>query len=188
VQDLSAVKDLPPPVLEDRTARQVRRLSTAQKKEKDTTKTRRNRKIREHEALLKRHRQQRLEGLPEEESPSETASEEEDGYNNEDDPGSRYDTATFLVHLPDVRSLQGPIGGGSTSQASRAASALVEGKEERAKGRALERPLERRSTEPGVPSTSAAPRTRARSPHTSSAGGAATSMPEAGALSSGVRT
>jgi hypothetical protein len=35
-----------------------------------------------------------------------------------------------------VRSLQGPVGGGSTSQASRAASAPVEGKEEPAEGRA----------------------------------------------------
>jgi hypothetical protein len=86
-----------------------------EKKEKDVVKTWRNRKIRKHEALLKRHRQQRLEGLPEEESPSETASEEEDYDSDDNNVGSRYDTATFLAHLPDVRSLQGPISGGSTS-------------------------------------------------------------------------
>jgi hypothetical protein len=56
VQDLSAVKDLLPPVPEDHAARQVRRLFAAQEKmEKDTAKTRRNRKILEHEALRKCH-------------------------------------------------------------------------------------------------------------------------------------
>jgi hypothetical protein len=75
-------------------------------------KMRHNRKIHEREALLKCRRQQRLEGLPEEESPSETASEEEDEDSDEDDAGLQYDTATSLAHLPDVRSLQGPVGGG----------------------------------------------------------------------------
>jgi hypothetical protein len=105
VKDLSAAKDSPPPVLEDRIARQVRRLSVAQKKEKDATKMRCNRKIHERKALLKHRRQQRLKGLPEEESPSKMASEEEDGDSDEDDAGSRYDTMTFLAHLLDVRSL-----------------------------------------------------------------------------------
>jgi hypothetical protein len=58
-------------------------------------KTRRNRKIHEREALLKRRRQQRLEGLPEEESPSKMASEEEED-SDDNDTGSRYDTVTFL--------------------------------------------------------------------------------------------
>jgi hypothetical protein len=41
VQDLSAVKESWPPVLEDRAAREARRLSAAQKKgEKDTAKKR----------------------------------------------------------------------------------------------------------------------------------------------------
>jgi hypothetical protein len=184
------VKDSPPSVLEDRAARQVRHLSVAQeKKEKDIVKTRCNKKICEHEVLLKRHHQQRLEGLPEEESSSKMASEEEDEDSDEDDAGSRYDTVTFLAHLPDVRSLQGPIGRGSTSQASRVALALVEGEEERAEGRAHEGPSERRSTEPGVPpTTSVAPRTRAWSPRTSSVGGPVTSTPEARAPSSGMRT
>jgi hypothetical protein len=190
MQDLFAVKDLPPPVPEDRVARQVRRLSVAQeKKEKDVVKTRRNRKIREHEVLLKRCRQQRLEGLPEEESPSEMASEEEDDDSDDNDAGSWYDIVTFLVHLPNVRSLQGPIGRGSTSQASRVASAPVEGEEERPKGRAHERPSKRRFVEPRAPlMTSAVPQTRAQSPRTSSVGGAVTSTPMAEAPSSGVRT
>jgi hypothetical protein len=113
VQDLIAVKDSPPPVPKDRVAREVRRLSVAQeKKEKDAVKTRCDRKIHEREALLKRHRQQRLEGLPEEESPSESVSEEESDDSDDNDAGSRCDTMTFLAHLPDVRSLQGLVGGG----------------------------------------------------------------------------
>jgi hypothetical protein len=117
VQDLTAVKDSPPSVPEDRAARQVRRFSAAQeKKEKHATKKWRNRKILEREALIKRCRKQRLEGLSEEESPSETASEEEgDDDDDDDDARSRYDTATTLAHLLDVRSLQEPVGGGSTS-------------------------------------------------------------------------
>jgi hypothetical protein len=108
----------------------VRRLSAAQEKEKDAAKTRRNRKLHERATLLKRHRQQQLEGLPIEESPSETALEEDDDDSEDDNAGSRYDTVTFLAHLPDVRSLQGLISGGSTSQASRAASVPVEGEKE----------------------------------------------------------
>jgi hypothetical protein len=87
-------------------------------------------KNREREALLRHRRQQWLEGLPEEESPSETASKEESDNSGNNDAGSRYDTATFLSHLPDVRSLQGPVGGGSTFQALRAASAPVKREEE----------------------------------------------------------
>jgi hypothetical protein len=132
VQDLSAVKDSSPPVLEDHMARQVRRFSAAQeKKEKDAVKKRRNRKILEREALIKRCHKQRLEGLPEESLPK-TASREEDDDNDDgdDDAESWYDTATTLAHLPDVRSLQEPVGGGLTSQALRAASTPIEGKEE----------------------------------------------------------
>jgi hypothetical protein len=83
-----------------------------EKKEKDAMKTRRDRKICEREVLLKHRRQQQLEGLLEEESPSKAASEEESDDSDDNDAGSRYDTVTFLMHLPDVRSLQGPIGGG----------------------------------------------------------------------------
>jgi hypothetical protein len=117
------------------------------------------------------------------------ASEKESDDSDNNDAGSRNDTVTFLVHLPDLRSLQGPVSEGSTSQASRAASAPVEGKEERPEGRAREGPSIRRSAEPGVPpTTSVAPWTRARSSRTLSIGGAAASMLEAGASSSGVRT
>jgi hypothetical protein len=44
-------------------------------------------------------------------------SEEEDDGDDDgnDDAESRYDTATSLAHLPDVRFLQEPAGGGSTS-------------------------------------------------------------------------
>jgi hypothetical protein len=77
-----------------------------EKKKKDVVKTRRNRKILERKALLKCHCQQRLEGLPEEETPSKTASEEkEDDVSDDNDVGSRYNTATFLAHLSDVWSL-----------------------------------------------------------------------------------
>jgi hypothetical protein len=101
-----------------------------EKKEKDTTKTRRDRKAHEREALLRRRRHQWLEGLPKEESPSESVSEKESEDSDDDDAGSRYDTVTFLAHLLDVWSLQGPVGEGSTSRASRVASAPVEGKKE----------------------------------------------------------
>jgi hypothetical protein len=130
VQDLTVVKDSPPSVLEDHAAREVRSLSAAQEKEKDVTKTWRDWKICEHEVLLKRRHQQRLKGLPEEESHSELASEDKGDDSDDNDARSWYDTTTFLTHLPNVRSLQGPVGGGSTSQASRVASALVEGEEE----------------------------------------------------------
>jgi hypothetical protein len=84
----------------------------AQKKgEKDAAKKRQVRKALEREALNKRHRQQSLEGLPIEESSSETFSGEDED-SDDDDTGSRYDTTTFLVHLPDVRPLLEPIGGG----------------------------------------------------------------------------
>jgi hypothetical protein len=110
------IKDSPPPVLEDHAARQVRHFSmTQEKKEKDATKKRCDRKILEHGALIKCHRQQRLKGLPKEESPYEIVLEEEDDNSDDNDVGSRYDNTTFLAHLPNVRSLQGPISGGSTS-------------------------------------------------------------------------
>jgi hypothetical protein len=79
--------------------------------------------------------------------------------------------------------------GESTCRASRAASAPVEGKEERLEERAHEGPSTRRFTELKVlPTESAMSRTRARSPRSSSAGGAAASTPKARASSSSVRT
>jgi hypothetical protein len=63
--------------------------------------------------LKKCRRQQSLDGLLLEESPSEKVSGEDED-NGDDDAGSRYDTATSLVHLNDMRPLLEPIGG-STS-------------------------------------------------------------------------
>jgi hypothetical protein len=114
VQDLSMVKETRPPVLKDRVAREARCLLAAQKKEeKDAAKKCQIRKALEQEALKKRCRQQSLDGLPLEESPSEMVSGEDDN-SGDDDAWSRYDTATSLVDLPDVRPFMEPIGG-STS-------------------------------------------------------------------------
>jgi hypothetical protein len=86
-------------------------LSAAQKKEeKDAAKKRQVKKTLEREALKKRRRQQSLKGLPIEESPSETVSEE-DKDSSDDDAESRYDTTNFLTHLLDVRPLLEPVGG-----------------------------------------------------------------------------
>jgi hypothetical protein len=117
VQDLSVVKDSRLSIPEDHAAQEVRHISTTQKKEKkDATKKRQIRKALEHEALNKRRRQHRLNGLPIEESPSETTSEEDEDEDSDDnDARSWYDTVTFLPHLPDVRPLLEPISGGSTS-------------------------------------------------------------------------
>jgi hypothetical protein len=160
------------------------------KKEKDTAKKRQIRKALTRETLNRRRCQQRLEGLPVEEPRSETALEKEEDEDNDDNGAeSWYDTVTFLAHLPDVQSLQGPIGGGSTSQASRAASAPVEGEEEPAGGRAREGPSKRGSITPRVPPMmSVAPRPNVRLPRTSLAGGLTTSSLETRAPSSGVRT
>jgi hypothetical protein len=83
--------------------------------------------------------------------------EDEDEDSGDDNAGSRYDTVTFLAHIPDVRPLLEPIGGGSTS--SRAISAPVKGEEEPAEGRAREGPSKRGTATPRVPQgTSVAPR------------------------------
>jgi hypothetical protein len=110
-QDLSPVKESRPLIPEDRVAREARRLLAAQKKdEKDAAKKRQVRKALEQEVLKKRRRQQSLDGLPLEESPSEIVSGEDD-VSDDDDAGLRYDTATSLADLPDVRSFLEPIGG-----------------------------------------------------------------------------
>jgi hypothetical protein len=134
VQDLSAVKESWPPVPEDHAAREARRLLAAQKEEKDAAKKHQVRKTLEQEALKKHRRQQSLDGLLLEESPSETVSRE-DKDSGDDDAGSWYDTATSLVNLPDVRPLLEPIGG-STSQASREVSVPIEGEGEPGERRA----------------------------------------------------
>jgi hypothetical protein len=85
VQDLSVVKESRPPVLEDRATREARRLLAAQKKEeKDAAKKHQVQKTLEREALKKRRRQQSLEGLPLEESPSETVSGEDEDSGDDD--------------------------------------------------------------------------------------------------------
>jgi hypothetical protein len=65
------------------------------------------------------------------ESPSETVSgeEDDDDSDGDDDALSRYDAATGLADLPDVRPFLEPIGG-STSRASGSASVSVEVVEE----------------------------------------------------------
>jgi hypothetical protein len=121
------VKETRPPLPEDQVAREARRLLASQQKEvKDVTKKRQIRKAQDQEALKKRRRQQSLDGLSLEESPSETVSGENDDDGNEDDDAlSRYDAATGLADLPDVRPFLEPIGG-STSQTLRLASVSVE--------------------------------------------------------------
>jgi hypothetical protein len=119
------------------------------KEEKDTAKKRQVQKTLEREALKKRRRQQSLEGLPIKESPSKMVSGEDED-SGDDAAGSRYDTTTFLAHLPDVRPLLEPVGG-STSQASREVLAPVEREGEPAEGRARAGPSERGATSPGVP-------------------------------------
>jgi hypothetical protein len=160
-----AVKESWSLVLEDRATREARRLSASQKKgEKDAAKKRQVRKALEREVLNKRHRQQSLEGLSIEKSPSETVSGEDED-SGDDDAGSRYDTMTFLAHLPDVRPLLEPIGGGLTSQTSREVSAPIKGEVVSAEGRAREGPSEKGSASPRVPQgRSAASCPRVRSP------------------------
>jgi hypothetical protein len=101
----------------------------------------------------------------------------------------RCDTVTTLAHLPDIRFLQEPIGGGSTSQVLRAASAPVEGEEEQTERRAPEGPLGRGSAKPVVPSSSSmAPHRHARSSRTFLVGKSAMPLPETKTSSLGVRT
>jgi hypothetical protein len=85
----------------------------AQKEEKDAAKKHQVRKALEQEALKKRRRQQSLDGIPLEESPSESVSRDDDD-SDDDNAWSWYDTVTSLADLPDVRPFLEPIGG-STS-------------------------------------------------------------------------
>jgi hypothetical protein len=85
-------------------------LGGQKKEEKDAAKKHQVWKALEKEALKKRCHQQSLDELSLEESLSETVSGE-DEYSGDDDAGLRYDTMTYLAHLPDVRPLVEPIGG-----------------------------------------------------------------------------
>jgi chromosome segregation ATPase len=100
---LSAVRETRPPLPEDQPAREVRRHQASQKKKKkDAAKKRQIRKAKEREELKKRRRQQSLDGLPLEESPSETVSGEDDNDDDDsdgdDDALSWYDAALVSRH------------------------------------------------------------------------------------------
>jgi hypothetical protein len=116
---LSAVRETRPPLLEDQPAREVRRQQASKKKKKDAAKKRQIHKAKEREALMKRRRQQSLEGLPLKESPSEMVSgeDDDDDSDGDDDALSRYDVATRLADLPDVRPYLESVRG-SSSQVS----------------------------------------------------------------------
>jgi hypothetical protein len=86
----------------------------------------------EREELKKRRRQQSLDGLPLEKSPSKTVlgeDDDDDDSDGDDDALSWYDAAIGLADLPDVRPFLEPVGG-STSQASGLAPVTVEVEEE----------------------------------------------------------
>jgi hypothetical protein len=101
---LSAVRETQPPLPEDQPTWEVRRHQASQKKQaKETAKKRQICKAKEKEALKKLWHQQSLDGLPLEESPSETVlGEDDDDSDGDDDALSWYDTATGLADLPDV--------------------------------------------------------------------------------------
>jgi hypothetical protein len=70
------------------------------------------RKAKEAVALKKLRCQQTIDGVPLAPSPSETISGEDDDSSGEDDDAlSRYETATGLGDLPDVRPWWNPSGG-----------------------------------------------------------------------------
>jgi hypothetical protein len=74
------------------------------------------RKAKEAEALKKLRHQQTIDGVPLAPSPSKTVSGEDDDSSDEDDDAlSRYEIATGLRDLPDIRPLLEPIGGASSS-------------------------------------------------------------------------
>ena len=88
----------PPPVPEDARRRAANRAHDEAQKKKDAKEARRNKKILEREALEKRCRRQKQDGLLVESSPSPSLSEdsldEDDGIEMGRGP---------LDHLPDVR-------------------------------------------------------------------------------------
>jgi hypothetical protein len=114
---LSTLRETRLPVPEDRPAREARRQHASKKKQtKETAKKRAIRKAKEVVALKKLRRQQTIDGVPLAPSPSETISGEDDDSSGEDDDAlSRYETATGLEDLPDVRPLVEPIRGASSS-------------------------------------------------------------------------
>ena len=92
------MRDSPPPIPEDARRRAANRAhAEAKKKKKDAKEARRNKKILKHEALEKRCRRQKQDGLPVELSPSPSLSEDS---LDEDDRIER--GRGPLDHLPDV--------------------------------------------------------------------------------------
>jgi len=100
-----------PPVPEDAQRRAVNRAyAEAQKKRKDAKTAKRKKKIVERDALEKRRRKQKLEGLPVEASPSTSV---EGSSGDDGGEGGRGP----LDHLPDVREMVlGASAGGPASQ------------------------------------------------------------------------
>ena len=92
------VRSSPPPVPEDAGQRAINRThADAQKKRKDAKAAKRTKHILAREALDKRRRQQRKDGLPLEESPSTSLSTEASDGNDKGEGGRGP-----LDHLPDV--------------------------------------------------------------------------------------
>jgi hypothetical protein len=102
----------------------------SQKKKKDAAKMCQVRKAKEWEELKKRRHQQSLDGLPLEESPSETVSgeddDDDDDSDRDDDALSRYDATIGLADLPGVgASPCDRRGGGGDGQGGRRGGPLV---------------------------------------------------------------
>jgi hypothetical protein len=114
---LSALRETRPPVPEDWLTWEARRQHASKKKQtKKTAKKEAIRKAKEAEALKKLQHRQTIDGVPLAPSPSETISGEDDDSSGEDDDAlSRYETATRLGDLPDIRPLLEPIRGTSSS-------------------------------------------------------------------------
>ena len=91
------MRSSPPPVPEDAQRRAVNRAYAEEQKKKDAKVARRTKRILEREKLDARRRQQRLDGLPLESSPSLSVS------NSSDDDGEVKEGKGTLDHLPDVR-------------------------------------------------------------------------------------
>ena len=92
------MRSSPPPVPEDAQRRAVNRAYVEeQKKKKDTKVARLTKRILEREKLDARHRQQRLDGLPLESSPSLSASR------SSGDTSAVEEGNGTLDHLPDIR-------------------------------------------------------------------------------------
>jgi hypothetical protein len=117
LQGMRDVRASPPPVPEDAERRaENRALAEAHKERKDADEARRKRKSLERDELEKRRRRQRLEGLPEEPSPSSSSME----FSSDDDESEV--GRGPLDHLPDVRetvpgaSASGPAAPGEGSR------------------------------------------------------------------------